>query len=67
MGMILHLIPVSFIKLCTESSISFTLCLRSFLLHASNCSALYVLMCKKQEPVHIVFWKVMKCHGKCMK
>lgn len=29
--------------------------------------AVYILAWKKRQPVHIIFWEVMKCHGKCMK
>lgn len=65
--------PVSFI----ESYISFTLSARG-----GFCSVFQNAMCQKQEPawgavyilawkkrqaVHIIFWEVMKCHGKCKK
>lgn len=69
--------PVSFIKLCIETYISFTLSAWGgfyFIFQNAECkkqepacSAVYILARKKQEPVHIIFRKVMKCHGKCMK
>lgn len=69
--------PVSFIKLCIESYVSFTRSARggfNSIFQNAACkkqepaySVVYILACKKQEPVHIIFQKVMKCHGKCMK
>lgn len=65
--------PVSFI----ESYISFTLSARGgfcSVFQNAVCQkqepawgAVYILAWKKRQAVHIIFWEVMKCHGKCKK
>lgn len=64
---------VSFI----ESYISFTLSARGgfySIFQNTVCKkqepawgAVYILAWKNKQAMHIIFWEVMKCHGKCMK